>query len=89
MSMKTHVENEHAEELARYKHKSKADKGETTRQMSKKPKGVPLSSTTASFSNTKPYAKNDVQQQRSIENLVMFIAKGYELLMIVESAWLC
>ena len=87
-SMKTHVENEHAEEFARYVRESKADEGETARQKTKKRKGAPPSSITAYFGNTKPYAKNDVQQQRFIEDLVLFIAKGYESLSIVESAWL-
>ena len=61
-SMKTHVENEHAEELARYVRESKADEGDATRQKNKKRKGAPPSSITAYFGNTKPYAKNDVQQ---------------------------
>ena len=86
--MKTHVKNEHAEELARYKRESKVDEGETARQKSKKRKGAPPSSITTYFGNTKPYAKNDVQQQRFIEDLVLFIAKGYESLSIVESVWL-
>ena len=87
-SMKTHVENEHAEEFSRYVRESKVDEGDTARQKSKKRKGAPPSSITAYFGNTKPYAKNDVQQQRFIEDLVLFIAKGYESLSIVESAWL-
>ena len=87
-SMKTHVENEHAEELARYVRESKAEEGDTARQKTKKRKGAPPSSITAYFGNTKPYAKNDVQQQRFLEDLVLFIAKGYESLSIVESAWL-
>ena len=87
-SMKTHVENEHAEELARYVRESKAEEGDTARQKTKKRKGAPPSSITAYFENTKPYAKNDVQQQHFLEDLVLFIAKGYESLSIVESAWL-
>jgi hypothetical protein len=74
--MKTYIENEHAEELARYKRESKADEGETARQKSKKHKGAPPSSITAYFGNTKPYVKNDVQQQRFIEDLVLFCYQG-------------
>ena len=74
--------------LRRYVREAAAEEGDRARQKTKKRKGAPPSDITAYFGNAKPYAKNDVQQQRFLEDLVLFIAKGYESLSIVESAWL-
>ena len=40
------------------------------------------------YGRTSPYGKNDVAQQRFLEDLVLYIAKGYIALSVVKNPWL-
>ena len=86
-SMKNHVMNEHLTEFQRYK-ASLTELEESARQKTKKRKGVQPSAITEFFAGHKSYHKGDVQQKHFLEDLVLFIAKGYETLAVVESLWL-
>ena len=80
-SMKNHVVNEHSLEFERYKASLTMLKElDAARQKTKKRKIVQPSTITEFFSGQKSYQKCDIQQKYFIEDLVLFIAKGYETL---------
>ena len=88
-SMKNHVMNEHLTEFQRYKATlTVLEESEAARQKTKKRKDVQPSAITEFFAGQKSYHKGDVQQKHFLEDLVLFIAKGYETLAVVESPWL-
>ena len=47
-----------------------------------------LSAITEYYGSTSPYGKNDVAQQRFLGDLVLYIAKYYIALFVVENSWL-
>ena len=84
--MKNHVMNEHLTEFQRYKATlTVLEESEAARQKTKKRKDVQPSAITEFFAGQKSYHKGDVQQKHFLEDLVLFIAKGYETLAVVES----
>jgi len=40
------------------------------------------------FGNIVPYKKKDARQNAFMEDLLMFVAKGYMVIFVVESQWL-
>ncbi|KAJ7552447.1 hypothetical protein O6H91_06G055400 [Diphasiastrum complanatum] len=88
-AMKKHVSSEHAEVLSKYKaQKDSICPKEDARHPTKK-RNLPSSSAITSFyGSSTPYKKEDDQQQCFLEDLVLYIVKGYRPLSSVENIWL-
>lgn len=84
--MKKHLTIEHEGDLSDRKLLWKKFKEE--RQKCKNRKIVSSSPNTSFFGVEKSYEKHDVKKQRFIEDLVLYIAKGYEALQKVEDLWM-
>jgi len=90
-SMKNHIDNQHGAMVFKYKnHHIKEAKSTGPRcEKSKKRKGVAPSTITEYFGSQQPYKSSNPMQTHFIENLVSFVAKGYEVLSTMECPWLC
>jgi hypothetical protein len=66
----------------------KSKDGGDQRQATKKWKTIFPSQITNFFNNQRPYNKFDLAQQAFLEDLVLYIAKGYQPVSFVENLWL-
>ena len=74
-SMMKHVMNDHIADMKRYKEVVAATDAKGKKQKCKKKKQVNPSAITKYYDSTSSYGKNDVAQQRFLEDLVLYIAK--------------
>ena len=75
VSMMKHVMKEHVVDMERYKEVVAAIDAEGKKHKCNKRKQVNPSAITEYYGSTSPYGKNDVAQQRFLEDLVLYIAK--------------
>ena len=87
-SMLKHLQNEHKANLERYKIALTKTGEDNKMQKFKKCKSIEPSSITEFFDYGTAYLKTDLPQLKLLEDLVLFVAKGYVVLSIVESSWL-
>jgi hypothetical protein len=59
-----------------------------TQQATKKKVGVTNSVITNFFGFSNPYKQHNEQQQKFLEDLVLYICKGYKALSICDNIWL-
>jgi hypothetical protein len=87
--MKNHIDNEHGAMVFNYKSHciEEAEFVGPKHEKNKKHKGVAPSTITKYFGTQQPYKNSYPMQIRFIKNLVLFVAKGYEILFIVECFW--
>jgi hypothetical protein len=88
--LKKHVTNKHVEEYRRWGLfvMQKSKDGGDERQAAKKQKTIPPFQITNFFGNHQRYNKSDPTEQTFLEDLVLYIAKGYRPLSSVENPWL-
>lgn len=79
---------EHVEVLSKYKADMQSREMAEGRRPSKKRKIITQYAITNCFGSKNPYKKEDMSQQRFLEDLVLYLAKRYRPLTIVENAWL-
>jgi hypothetical protein len=90
-SMKNHIINEHGAMVSKYKnHRIEEAKSAGLRhEKNKKHMGVAPSTITKYFGSQQPYKSFDPMHIHFIENLMLFVAKRYEILFMVECPLLC
>jgi hypothetical protein len=86
------VEHVHANEYNKWvfylKQQKQGLEAIENRQQHRKRKVAPPSQITSFFGTTIPYYKSDPTQHVFIEDLCLYITKGYHLLLPVENPWL-
>ncbi|KAG0556897.1 hypothetical protein KC19_11G087000 [Ceratodon purpureus] len=89
-SMKKHVAQEHGDIFTKYKATRKPNvltrsEGQQPRRMKKDPSPLLL---TDFMSNPSPGKKSDPAQERLLEDLVLYVAKGCHPMSMVDNVWL-
>jgi hypothetical protein len=88
--MNNHIDDEHEDIVIKYKLHCKQE-GKSIGfgcEKNKKQKGVAPFSITNFFGTQQPYKSSNPTQIHFIEDLVLFIAKGCEVVSIMECLWL-
>ncbi len=88
--MKKHVTFEHGDAWASWKgvNLNLATKNDQCRDKFKHRSIVGYGVITYHFSSTTPYTKEDLGQEKFMEDLLMFVAKGYMPIFVIENQWL-
>jgi hypothetical protein len=89
-SMNNHIDIEHGAMVSKYKNHctKEIEFASLGHGKSKQCKGVAPSTITEYFGSQQPYKSFDPMQICFIEDLMLFVAKGYEVLSMVECPWL-
>jgi hypothetical protein len=87
--MKNHIDSKHGPMVSKYKnHRTKeVESTGPRRERKKKCKGVAPSTITKYFGSQQLYKSFDPTHIRFIEDLMLFVVKGYEVLSKVECPW--